>query len=167
MRRALLTFSLLRAAALPADAEDFALRAGTKIVGHMTAIQGDKIEVETAYAKMQVKRADILTINFTENGVIAVPASPDAKDAPQNIDESLRGTKYINKTDKFTLTVPQDWKINPKLPRTAPIVTALSSQDELRFLIVTQEEYGGSLESYKGLLELRYRRGFGAYEEIS
>jgi len=167
MRRALLTFSLFVAAALPAAAEEFALRDGTKIVGHMTAIQGDKIEVETAYGKMQLKRADILTINFTENGVIAVPASPDAKDAPQNIDESLRGTNYINKTDKFTLTVPQDWKINPKLPRTAPIVTALSSQDELRFLIVTQEEYGGSLESYKGLLELRYRRVFGGYEELS
>src|SRR5260370_37488798 len=106
MRRALLTFSLFVAAALPAAAEEFALRDGTKIVGHMTAIQGDKIEVETAYGKMQLKRADILTINFTQNGVIAVPASPDAKDAPQNIDDALRSTKYINKTDKFTLTDP-------------------------------------------------------------
>src|SRR5260370_17033642 len=141
MRRALLTFSLLRAAALPADAEDFALRAGTKIVGHMTAIQGDKIEVETAYGKMQLKRADILTINFTENGVIAVPASPDAKDAPQNIDESLRGTNYINKTDNFTLTVPQDWKINPKLPRTPPTVTPLRPHNDLRFLLSTHTKH--------------------------
>lgn len=167
MRRALCTLSLFLAAGLPAAAEEIALRDGTKIVGHMTAIQGDKIEVETAYGKMQLKRADIITISFPENSPSTAALSPASKDTPQNIDETLRGTQYINKTGKFTLTLPTDWKINPKLPRTAPIVAGLSSHDELRFLTVTQEDYSGSLESYKGLLELKYRRTFGGYEELS
>lgn len=147
MRRALCTLSLFLAAGLPAAAEEIALRDGTKIVGHMTAIQGDKIEVETAYGKMQLKRADIITISFPENSPSTAALSPASKDTPQNIDETLRGTQYINKTGKFTLTLPTDWKINPKLPRTAPIVAGLSSHDELRFLTVTQEDYSGSLEA--------------------
>ena len=160
-------FPLILLASLPAAAEEIALKDGTKIVGHMTSIQGDKIEVETAYGKMQLKRADILSINFPENGAAAASSAQAAKDAPQNIEESLNGTQYFNKTRKFTLTVPSDWRINSKLPRTAPIVTALSSHDDMRFVMVTQEEYSGSLESYKGLLELTYRRTYGGYEELS
>jgi len=160
-------FSLFLAMSLPAAAEEFLLKDGTKIVGHMSALQADKIEVETAYGKMQLKRGDIITINFPENGTIAAPGSPAAKDAPPNIEESLRGTQYVNKTGKFTLTVPADWKIDAKHPRSAPVVTVLSSQDNMRYLSVTQEEYNGSLESYKGLLELTYRKMFGNYEELS
>ena len=167
MRRVLWALSLFLGVVMPISAEEIAMRDGTKIVGHMTSIQGDKIEVETAYGKMQLKRADILTISFPENGGSAVPAAAAPKDAPQSIDESLRGTQYINKTGKFTLTLPVQWRINPKLQRTAPIIAALSSQDEMRFLTVTQEEFTGSLESYKGLLELKYRRTFGGYEELS
>jgi hypothetical protein len=37
----------------------------------------------------------------------------------------------------------------------------------MRFLMVTQEEFNGSLESYKGMLELTYRKTFGNYEELS
>ena len=168
MRRILFlpVFSLFLAISLPTAAEEILLKDGTKIVGHMSALQADKIEVETAYGKMQIKRGDIITINFPENGASAVAGSP-AKDAAQNIEESLRGTQYVNKTGKFTLTVPPDWKIDPKFPRSAPIVTVLSSHDNMRFLTVTQEEYNGSLESYKGLLELTYRKMFGSYEELS
>jgi hypothetical protein len=169
MRRILFLpgLSLVLATSLPAAAEEILLKDGTKIVGHMSAIQADKIEVETAYGKMQLKRGDIITINFPENSTIASPASPAAKDAALSIEESLRGTQYVNKTGKFTLTVPPDWKIDPKLPHSAPIVTVLSSHDEMRFLTVTQEEFSGSLESYKGLLELNYRKTFGSYEELS
>jgi hypothetical protein len=160
-------FALFLAMSLPAVAEEFLLKDGTKIVGHMTALQSDKIEVETAYGKMQLKRSDIIAINFPENGTIAAPGSPAAKDAAPSIEESLRGAQYVNKTGKFTLTVPPDWKIDAKHPRSAPIVTFLISQDNMRFLTVTQEEYNGSLESYKGLLELTYRKMFGNYEELS
>jgi hypothetical protein len=169
MRRILFlpVFSLFLAMSLPTAAEEILLKDGSKIVGHMSALQADKIEVETAYGKMQLKRGDIITINFPENGTIAAPGSPAAKDAALSIEDSLRGTQYVNKTGKFTLTVPLDWKIDPKFPRSAPIVTVLSSHDNMRFLTVTQEEYNGSLESYKGLLELTYRKMFGGYEELS
>jgi hypothetical protein len=169
MRRILFlpVFLVFLAASLPAAAEEILMKDGTKIVGHMAALQPDKIEVETAYGKMQLKRADIITINFPENGSVAAPASPAAKDAAINVEESLRGTQYVNKTGKFTLAVPPDWKIAQQIQRSAPIVTALSSRDDMRFVMVSQEEYSGSLESYKGLLELKYRRTFGSYEELS
>jgi hypothetical protein len=159
--------SLFLAATLPAAAEEILLKDGTKIVGHMSALQADKIEVETSYGKIQLKRSDIITINFPENGAIAAPASPATKDTVINIEDSLRGSQYVNKTGKFMLTLPPDWKINPKLPHPAPIIATLSSNDDMRFLMVTQEEFSGSLESYKGLLELQYRRTFGGYEELS
>ncbi|MCU1243707.1 MAG: hypothetical protein JWO71_4433 [Candidatus Acidoferrum typicum] len=168
MRRTLFlpVFSLFLAISLPAAAEEILLKDGTKIVGHMSALQADKIEVETAYGKMQLKRGDIIAINFPENGAVAAPGTPAAKDVALNIDESLRGTQYVNKTGKFTLTVPSDWKIN-QTQRSAPVVTALTSGDDMRFLLVAQEQYNGSLESYKGLLELMYRKTFGSYEELS
>ena len=109
MRRILFlpVFSLFLAISLPAAAEEILLKDGTKIVGHMSALQADKIEVETAYGKMQIKRVDIITINFPENGASAAPGSP-AKDAAPSIEESLRGTQYVNKTGKFSLSVPPD-----------------------------------------------------------
>ena len=169
MRRTLflLVFSLLLAMSLPSAAEEILLKDGTKIVGHMSGLQADKIEVETAYGKMQIKRGDIIAINFPENGASTAPVPPASKDAAPSIEESLRGTQYVNKTHNFTLSVPPDWKIDPKFPHSSPIVTVLSSHDNMRFLTVTQEEYNGSLESYKGLLELTYRKMFGSYEELS
>jgi len=170
MRRVLFTFLagcwLLLPAILPTAAEEISLKDGTKIVGHMTSLQGDVIEVETAYGKMQLKRTDIITIAFPENTTVAPPATPAAKEVI-NIEESLSGTQYLNKTGHFTLIVPPDWKINLKLPRVAPVIATLSSHDEMGFLLVTQEEFSGSLESYKGLLELQYGRTFGDYKELS
>ena len=110
MRRTLFlqVFSLLLAMSLPAAAEEMLLKDGTKIVGHLSGLQGDKIEVETAYGKMQIKRGDIIAINFPENGASTAQGSPTSKDAAPSIEESLRGTQYVNKTGKFTLTVPPD-----------------------------------------------------------
>ena len=95
MRRTLflLVFSLLLAMSLPAAAEEMQLKDGTKIVGHLSGLQGDKIEVETAYGKMQIKRGDIIAINFPENGASTAPGSPASKDAAPSIEESLRGTQ--------------------------------------------------------------------------
>src|SRR5882762_11469816 len=80
-------FSLFLAMSLPTAAEEILLKDGSKIVGHMSALQADKIEVETAYGKMQLKRGDIIAINFPENGTIAAPGTQAAKDAAQNIEE--------------------------------------------------------------------------------
>jgi hypothetical protein len=175
MRRILLTSSLfVVAAALPLAAEEISLKDGTKIVGHMTSLSADKVEVETSYGKMQVKRSDILTINFPENGTIAstgtggsaaTPTTASAK--PPAIDDSLQGTQYLNRTGKFSLTLPPDWKINSNLVRSPQTVSGLSSRDEMRFVLVSREEYTGSLESYKGLGDIQARRSLSNYEELS
>ena len=171
MRLTLFFCLLLLVASLPSSAEEIQLKDGTKIVGHMTSLQGDHIEVETAYGKMQLKRADILTITFPENGVppasASATAAPAAKPPAVQIQESLNGTQYVNKTAQFNLTLPVGWKIDQKIQRTAPVVTFLTSSDNMRFLTVTLEEFNGSLESYKGMLELTYRKAFGGYEELS
>src|ERR1700720_2900672 len=96
MRRTLflLVFSLLLAMSLPSAAEEILLKDGTKIVGHMSGLQRDKIEAETAYGKMQIKRGDIIAINFPENGASTAPVPPVSKDVAPSIEEALRGTQY-------------------------------------------------------------------------
>ena len=164
MQRTLLPLFLFLVVALPATAEEITLKDGTKIVGHLSTVLGDKIEVETHYGKMVLNRADIVTISFPENN----PATGAKDNTPvPNIDESLRGTRYANKTGRFTLTVPSDWKIDPKLPHSAVVFAGLSSNDGMCFLTVTREEFNGSMESYKGLLDLKYRKSFGNYEMLS
>jgi hypothetical protein len=167
MQRILSALLLLFVASLPAAAEEISLKDGTKIVGHMTAFLGDKIEVETAYGKMQLKRSDILTISFPENNTGTTSAASSAKsDGPPNIEDSLRGTQYVNKTGKFSLTLPANWKINRNSIHLSTTVAGLSSQDDMRYLIVSQEEYTGSLESYEGIIEINVRKGLANYEKL-
>ena len=85
MQRALFTVSLFAVAAMPAAAEEIALKDGTKIVGHMSAISAEKIEVETSYGKMQLKRADVLTISFPENGAPSASTTSPASTAAVNL----------------------------------------------------------------------------------
>ena len=155
-------------AALPSLAEEISLKDGTKIVGHMTAMTGDRIEVETSYGKMQLKRSDILSINFPENRPAATSADPSAPKAEaRKIDESLNGLVYTNRTGGFTLTLPQDWVINSDLRRTPETLAALSSRDKMRFLMVIQEEYPGTVESYKDLNLLSAQKNLGHFEELA
>jgi hypothetical protein len=168
MRRVLVGTSLLLAASLPAASEEISLKDGTKIVGHMTSLSADRVEVETAYGKMQVKRNDILTISFPENGATntTTAGATVKKDLPA-IDDSLQGTQYLNRTGKFALTLPPEWKINTGLSHAPQTIASLSSRDEMRYVIASREEYTGSLESYKGLAEINSRRNLQNYEELS
>ena len=93
MRRTILVFGFLLAALLPASAEEFVLKDGTKIQGRMVAIKGDKIEVQTAYGKMQIRRSDILTTNFPENGGTAFSQSSADPGNARPVDESLTGAE--------------------------------------------------------------------------
>jgi hypothetical protein len=170
MRRILSTLLLLMVVVSSATAEEIVLKDGTKIVGHMTGVTADKIEVDSAYGKMTFKRTDIVAINFPENGASPAPDASVKKDAPApnvNVEESLRGTQYVNKTGKFALILPSGWKIDPKLGHSQAMLAGLSSGDDMRFLTVTQEQFNASLEGYKGLLEFKYRKTFGGYEEVS
>ena len=167
MRRLTTIFAVLLAASLPALAEEIVLKDGTKIVGRMTGVTPDKLEVETSYGKIQVNRSDIVTISFPEN---SAPKSSDATaakvDLPK-IDETLAGTQYVNRTAKFSLTLPSDWMIEPSLRRSPDTLAALSSRDKMRFAMVIQEEYPGSLDSYKQMTMLTARRNLSNFEELA
>jgi hypothetical protein len=159
-----------------AMAEEISLKDGTKIVGHMTAITPEKIEVETSYGKMQLKRSDIVTISFPENGTSANAGQPSPSGLtqgaslqgdPSKVDEALNGLIYVNRTSRFTLTLPPDWIIAPELRRAPETLAGLTSRDKLRFLMVAKEEYPGSLESYKELTMLGARHNLSNFEELS
>jgi hypothetical protein len=165
MRRVSAILGLSLAVALPAFAEEISLKDGTKIVGHMSAVTPDKVEVETSYGKMQLKRSDIVTISFPENTPNSTSESTPAKAEAPKMDESIQGARYLNKTGKFWLTVPQEWVINPDIRRAPETLTVLSSRDKMRFLLVMQEEYPGSLDSYKELSMLSARGNLSSFEE--
>src|SRR5258708_8725695 len=97
MRRTLflLVFSLLLAMSLPSAAEEILLKDGTKIVVHMSGLQADKIEVQTAYGKIQIKRGDIIALNFPENDASTAPLPPAPKPAAPTIEQSLLDTQYV------------------------------------------------------------------------
>ena len=165
MRRVSAILGLSLAVTLPGFAEEISLKDGTKIVGHMSAVTPDKVEVETSYGKMQLKRSDIVTISFPENTPNSTSESTPAKAEAPKMDESIQGARYLNKTGKFWLTVPQEWVINPDIRRAPETLTVLSSRDKMRFLLVMQEEYPGSLDSYKELSMLSARGNLSSFEE--
>jgi hypothetical protein len=167
MPRIVLSVLLLAAVSLPAVAEEISLKDGTKIVGHMTAVTTDKLEVETTYGKVQLKRSDIVTISFPENAPSNTPDAPAAKADASKVDESLQGVRYVNRTGKFSLTLPQQWAINTDIRRSTGTLAVLNSGDKTRFMMVVQEEYPGSLESYRELVALQGRRNLTNYEELA
>ena len=79
MRRVFSISLLFLFASLPAVAEEIVMKDGSKVVGHMSAVTPDKVEVETAYGKLQLKRTDIVTISFPENGAGKAPDAPAGK----------------------------------------------------------------------------------------
>ena len=154
-------------AGLPALAEEIVLKDGTKLVGHMTGITSDRIEVETSYGKVQLNRSEILTINFPENNSGKAPDATAAKQDLPKIDETLYGTQYLNRTGKFSLTLPPEWKIDPDLRHSPGTFAGLSSKDKMRFAMVVQEEYPGSMDSYRELTMLGARRTLSNFEELA
>jgi TonB family protein len=167
MHRMLMLFGFMFAVLVPTLAEEFALKDGTKIVGHMVAIKGDKIELQTSYGKMQIRRSDILSISFPENSGVIGSESNSGQPKARPVDESLAGTDYVNRTGHFALRVPIEWKTNPELRSSAGVLAALSSRDDMRFVLVEHESFAGSLESYKGLIEVQARRNLTDYEKLS
>src|SRR5215475_1083375 len=157
-----LTIGLAVGGSVPA--EEITLKDGTKIVGRMTGITSEKIEVETSYGKVQLDRNNILAIAFPENS--SSKAAPVRQDLPK-IDEYLNGTQYVNRTGKFSLSLPAEWIIDADLRHSPGTLAGLSSKDKMRFAMVIQEEYPGSLESYKELTMLNVRQTLGNFEELS
>jgi hypothetical protein len=93
-------------------------------------------------------------------------ANTGKADLPK-IDESLYGTEYVNRTGKFSLTLPPEWIINADLRHRPVTLAGLSSSDKTRFAIVEQKEYPGSLASYKELTMAAARVTLSNFEELS
>jgi hypothetical protein len=165
----LVPFAFFVATCCPAGAEEISLKDGTKIVGHMSAVSPDRIEVETSYGKIQLKRSEILTISFPENGTARAAAGEPAASKAEGakVDEALLGTQYTNRTGQFALALPADWMIATDLRREPETLSALRSRDRMGYAIVMREEYPGSLESYKELTILSARKSLGNFEELS
>jgi hypothetical protein len=151
---------------LPLRAEEIQLKDGTKISGKLTGVSGDKFQVKTAYGDIQVPRDQVVSINFPENQ----PKKENAEGvqaAKPPIDESLDGTAYTNRTEKFQTKVPKGWQLAPELGNQPDIVAALKSPDEIYFFFVTPEKFTGTLGTYKVLVETQYQSKFKDYEKIS
>ena len=154
---------------LSALAEEIVLKDGTKIIGHMTGVTSDKIDVETSNGKIKLKRSDIMAINFSESSSGKAPGTgADKQDlrTPKN-DETLNGTQYVNRTNNFSLTLPPGWIIDKNLLGLPSALAGLTSKDKTRLAVVTQEEYPGSLESYKELTVLQMQRILEDFENLS
>ena len=131
-------------------AEEFALKDGAKISGKLVRVQNDVFEVETQYGKIKVYRSDVVSINFPENQPTA--AGPSAT-AAMPVEQSLQGTTYTNQTAKFKMTVPSGWKIQEQMRQETEALAGLTSADGNAGLVVEKAIWGGSLDSYKQLLQ--------------
>lgn len=157
--------AVLLALVSAAAAEEILLKDGTKVVGRMVAIKGDKIEVETRFGKMMVRRDEVQSITFPENNQRPAPA-PEPKASVPQVEEELDGTHYVNRTGRFTLTVPIEWKINPDL-RSGDIVAGLTSRNGIHFVAVAQETVSATLDGYKGVVDLQLRTNLLNFAKVS
>jgi hypothetical protein len=146
-------------------AEEIQLKNGTKITGKLTGISGDNFQVQTAYGDMKVPRSDVVTITFPENQTSK--SNDRAGDAVAQVDESLEGTTYINRTSNFEATVPEGWALSPDLRKTNDVVAALKSADATLFFLVTQETYAGKLSTYQVLVETEVQSKFKDYQKLA
>lgn len=146
-------------------AEEIQLKDGTKITGKLTAVSGDTFQVKTAYGDIQVPRSEVVSINFPENQ----PKKDIAETSPRPpVDESLDGTHYINRTERFELIAAEGWVLAPELARKSPeIVAGLKSADQTYVFLVTAEKFVGLLNTYKVLAETQYQSKFTGYEKLS
>ena len=154
--------------ALPADKYGFAPSAAIFAPGQQTEYAGfEKVEVETSDGRIQSKSTDPGSIHFREGlSTQSTEANTVKADLPK-IDESLHGTEYVNRTGKFSLTLPPEWIINADLRQRPVTLAGLSSSDKTRFAIVEQKEYPGSLASYKELTMAAARITLSNFEELS
>ena len=150
-------------------ANEISLKDSTKFVGRVTSITFEEIEVETSDGRIHSKSTDPdpESIHFRQGfSTQSTEANTVKADLPK-IDESLHGTEYVNRTGKFSLTLPPEWIINADLRHRPVTLAGLSSSDKTRFAIVDQNEYPGSVASYKELTMAAARITLNNFEELS
>jgi hypothetical protein len=136
-------------------AEEIQLKDGTKITGKLVGVNGDTLQIKTAYGEIQVPRADVISINFPENQTKQAVAGTPAG-LPRPVDETLSNGKYVNRSGGFTVQVTPDWKLAPQvLAQTPSLIAALQSADATQLFLVTPEKFAGNLNTYRVLVETR------------
>jgi len=145
-------------------AEELHLKDGTRISGKIVAVSEDSFQVKTQYGEMKVPRSEIETIEFPEN---QPTRKPDTKAEIPPIDESLNGQSYANYTGNFEVMLPPGWLLAPELHVTKDIVAGLKSADQSLFLIVTPEQFAGTISTYKVMVESQVQTKFLNYEKLA
>lgn len=178
MRRLPLVALLLAALALPAAAEEFYLKDGTKLVGKIVAYEKDSFRVETSFGIAIIYKDRIERIVFPEgakdaSGKEAAPAKEPAKPAaketppppiPEKIVEYVTGTRYVNETCRFQMFKPPTWRSYPQLVRPqSPLVAALGTPDETTLMLIGRENFGGDLNAYARLAENSLKQLYSGY----
>jgi PsbP-like protein len=146
--------------------EEIELKDGSKISGKLTAVEGNVFRVKTAYGEIQVPRSEVVQIRFPENAAKTESGNGDSKTSESQVDESLDGTTYSNRTAHFQVNVPHGWALAPEM-RQKEIVAALKSDDQAQFFMVTPEKYAGSLKTYQLLAETQIQNNFQEFEKLS
>lgn len=172
-------------AALPAAAEEFYLKDGTKIVGKVVAFENNAFRVETSFGVAIIYRDRINRIVFPESPSEPAPAEsvkkpePAPKPAeparpaartekppppPAQIVEHVTRTQYVNETYHFRMFKPPTWLSYPQLVKPqSPLVTALGTPDETTLLLIGRETYDGNLATYARLAEASLRQLYENY----
>src|SRR5260370_27719301 len=92
-------------ACVPVRAEEIQLKDGTKVTGKLTGITNDTFQVKTAYGDIQGPRAQLISINFTENQPKKESDAEEPK-AKSPIEESLNDTTYTTETEQCHVIMP-------------------------------------------------------------
>lgn len=144
-----------------AQAEEIQLKDGTKVTGSITGVVADKFQVKTAYGEIQVPRTEIISISFPENA-----PKKEASEAIPDIDQSLDGHIYRNRTEKFQITLPDGWTLAPE-QHTHDVHGAVKSADQTLFMVYTPEKFAGNVSTYIVLVESQFQGRFKDYEKLS
>lgn len=174
-------------ASLPAAAEEFYLKDGTKIVGKVVAYENNAYRVETSFGIAIIYRDRISRIVFPESSSETAPAEatkkpepppkaaeparpaaraekPPAPPPPAQIVEHVTGTQYVNDTYHFRMFKPPTWFSYPQLVKPqSPLVAALGTPDETTLLLIGRETYDGNLATYARLAEASLRQLYENY----
>lgn len=163
MRRNSLIFFFLTFSCL-FSAEEIQLKDGSKISGTLTGIDVNALHVKTSYGDIQIPRSQVVQISFSDSD--AQKSADSTGELPQ-VEESLVGATYSNRTGHFQLSVPAGWATAPELRKSKDIIAALKSMDQALFLFVTPEHYSGSIQTYQVLAETQIQSNFQDYEKLS
>src|SRR3989304_5141738 len=150
---ALLVTALL---ALPAAAEEFYLKDGTRLVGKIVAYEKDSFRVETSFGIAIIYKDRIERIVF----------EPGSKEAADKTGPAPAPPPPATDPSGFRMSSPPPWPPSPQLVRPGgPLVAALGTPDETTLMLVGRENFNGDLTGYARLAENALQRTYADYRK--